>query len=129
MNRLAALMWRSPKIEVRVPEDEAAIARLLRRLYAGGRISLPQNCLERSLLAYRLLSELNADPILVVALSAKERATHGHAWVVVDDSPVAEPADALTAMTPVVAFGRRGAVLPFSTPPESPGGAPWQVQH
>jgi Transglutaminase-like superfamily len=108
--RLARLMWRDPRSAGRDPALEDEVVAVVERVYAHGRIPRRHNCLERSLLAYRYLSEINAAPVLVVGL-ANERTAHGHAWVLVDGEPIAEPEHVLAEMTPILSFGRRGTVL------------------
>jgi Transglutaminase-like superfamily len=103
-------MWRDPRSIVRDPALEDEVVAVVERVYAHGRIPRRHNCLERSLLAYRYLSEINAAPVLVVGL-ASERPARGHAWVLVDGQPVAESEHALAEMTPILAFGPGGAVL------------------
>jgi hypothetical protein len=108
--RLARLMWRDPRSTGRDPALENEVVAIVDRVYAHGRIPRRHNCLERSLLAYRYLSEINAAPVLVIGL-AKVRPARGHAWVLVDGEPIAEPEHALAEMTPILSFGSGGAVL------------------
>lgn len=83
---------------------------MVQRVYAQGRLPRRHNCLERSLLMYRFLAELRADPVLVVGLTNAGR-TRGHAWVLVDGIPVGEREETLEEMTPVLAFGAGGKLL------------------
>ncbi|MGH3050965.1 MAG: lasso peptide biosynthesis B2 protein, partial [Gaiellaceae bacterium] len=46
------------------------------------------NCLERSLLAYRFLGMTGSNPRLVVGFESGARGIAGHAWVVVDGTPL-----------------------------------------
>lgn len=59
------------------PARVAAIDRLARE---GGRLVIPSNCLERSLLLYRLLSEAGAEPSLVVGVR-RTTGVEAHAWI------------------------------------------------
>jgi hypothetical protein len=108
--RLARLMWRDPWSAGRDRALEEEVVAVVERMYAQGRVPRRHNCLERSLLAYRYLSEINAAPVLVVGL-ANKRLAHGHAWVLVDGEPIAEPEHVLAEMTPILSFGPGGAVL------------------
>jgi hypothetical protein len=69
------------------------------------------DCLQRSLLLYRLLSAAGADPELVVGFRAQDGKIIGHAWVLVDDVSIVEPQSDLVRFSPVLRFGARGALL------------------
>jgi hypothetical protein len=74
------------------------------------------NCLERSLVAYRFLAGVNADPWLVVGIGSDGRApVQGHAWVVVDGHPVGESVERLRDFACVVAFRPDGSVEDATT--------------
>ena len=70
-----------------------------------------RDCLQRSLLLYRLLSAVGADPELVVGLREQDGKIIGHAWVLVDDVSLVEPESDLARFSPVLRFGARGALL------------------
>jgi Transglutaminase-like superfamily len=70
-----------------------------------------RDCLQRSLLLYRLLSALGADPELVVGLREQDGKIIGHAWVLVDGKSLVEPESDLVRFSPVLRFGARGALL------------------
>jgi len=75
------------------------------------------NCLERSLLAYRFLTLANADPRLVVGVRSGESGIFGHAWVTLDGEPIHESPAAISQFARVVEFSPEGA---FSgSPPEA----------
>jgi Transglutaminase-like superfamily len=104
--RLAELMWRdgmgSP--------SEAGVERVVRLASLAGRFgSLPRrdNCLEHSLILYRYLSMLNADPHLVAAVQRRDGDMQGHVWVTVDGVPVG--AEDVSTFTPVLELGRGGS--------------------
>ena len=101
---LVRLMARDPR-GVRSPARERLVARVAGRLY---RRRQPGTCLERSLLAYRYLSRANADPRLVIGVRRNDRSVIGHAWVLVDGSPLYESAETLDSFVPVVAFSSDG---------------------
>jgi hypothetical protein len=73
------------------------------------------DCLHRSLLLYRELSRSGADPTLVVGFRQADGRMEGHAWVLADGGPVAEPTGSVEAFTPALEFGREG-VLRTSAP-------------
>ena len=102
--RLVRLMWRPPRAAVRHPQRELRTARLVRGLCrtSGG------NCLERSLILYRHLSRLNADPCLVLGMG-KQGAFLGHVWVTVDGQPLLDSPETLREYAEVVRFGAGGA--------------------
>lgn len=96
-----------------VPRDRLAERRLtanVLRLSKLLRIS-DRDCLQRSLLLYRLLSAAGADPELVVGLREQDGKIIGHAWVLVDDMSTVEPESDLVRFSPVLRFGARGALL------------------
>jgi hypothetical protein len=70
-----------------------------------------RDCLQRSLLLYRLLSAAGADPELVVGLREYDGKIIGHAWVLVDGKSPVEPESALLRFSPVLRFGAQGALL------------------
>ncbi len=70
------------------------------------------NCLDRSLLAYRFLGMTGSDPKLVVGFESGTEGVAGHAWVVVDGTPLYGDA-AGARFSELVAFGRHGAMERF----------------
>ena len=72
-----------------------------------------RDCLQRSLLLYRLLSAVGSDPEFVVGLREQDGKIIGHAWVLVDDMSIVEPESDLVRFSPVLRFGARGALLPL----------------
>ncbi len=79
----------------------ACVIRLCRWLGA-----IDRNCLRRSVLLYRELSRLGADPILNIGFKRSEAGLEGHAWVVVDGRAVAEPDPSGRGFDVGYAFGR-----------------------
>jgi hypothetical protein len=70
-----------------------------------------RDCLQRSLLLYRLLSAVGSDPEFVVGLREQDGKIVGHAWVIVDGKSLVEPESDLVRFSPVLRFGARGALL------------------
>jgi Transglutaminase-like superfamily len=106
---LARWAWCSAA-RARDPEIERRLAAYVRRLsYLAGLAD--RDCLQRSLLLYRLLSRAGADPKLVIGLEPRE-GFRGHAWVVVDGYCVTESPAELIRFAPILAFGMQGALLP-----------------
>jgi hypothetical protein len=60
------------------------------RVAAHVRLDGQDNCLERSLVAYRFLGRAGASPQLVIGVARDERGVRGHAWVTVDGRPIGE---------------------------------------
>ncbi len=113
IRQLARLMRRAPTapagrdaaLEERIVTFARWGARLM-RWKSGG------NCLERGLIAYRFLGAAGAGPTLVVGLSRADKGgIIGHAWVIVDGTPVGESVSALSEYTPVFAFAGDGTLL------------------
>ena len=102
---LARLMWR----DGRGSPGSAEVDRIVRLAGLAARFRpLPRgdNCLERSLIAYRYLSAANLEPHLVVAVRQEEKRVHGHVWVALCGEPV--PAEDVSTFTPVLELGRSG---------------------
>lgn len=104
---LARLMWRDP-VQARRPDRDVRIATLTRLVPRLPTLGLRDNCLERSLVAYRLLSAAGAGPRLVVAVGRDGGALQGHVWVTVDGRPVHEGERSLAGFVPTVVFGPAG---------------------
>jgi hypothetical protein len=109
LRSLVRLMWLDGRVQ-RSAHREHAIAQFSERL-TRRRPSFHGNCLERSLLAYRYLAETNADPRLVIAVSAREDGVVGHAWVTVDDRPVHDSDADVGEFAPIAEFGTGGLVV------------------
>lgn len=88
LDRLVPLVA-APRRRARDPGREALIARV------GGRLwrSSEGPCLERSLAVHRQLGLAGAEPRLAIGVAKDGPAVVGHAWVVLDDRPLLEPAD------------------------------------
>jgi hypothetical protein len=88
----------------------ATVFRLSQLIALGDR-----DCLQRSLLLYRVLSRAGAHPTLVVGFQRSNGQILGHAWVTVDGRPVLEPEVNLARFAPALSFGFEGApLLPLS---------------
>ena len=103
---LVRLMSRTGS-EERSAEKEKQIVRSARRVY---RLRRPGSCLERSLLAYRYLSNTNAEPQLVIGVRRDDRDVLAHAWVLVDGSPLYESSATLEPFVSVVEFAPDGHI-------------------
>lgn len=107
---LARWAWRPPAGQ-RNREAERRLAGNVLRLRQL--IGLPdRDCLQRSLLLYRVLSRAGANPKLVVGFHRLNGQITGHAWVLVDGHPVLESKDALRQFSSAMAFGAAGEILP-----------------
>ena len=74
----------------------------------AGRFVISENCLERSLVLYRFLAEVGANPRLVMGVRLSDTGTDGHVWIEVDGEPFADSTTARYAR--VLALGAGGAV-------------------
>jgi hypothetical protein len=92
----------------RRPEREARASELASLLYRSSRPGLGDNCLERSLITYRYLARLGAEPSLVVALAKGEANVIGHVWVTVDGVPVHDAPDFVAQYVPILQFDASG---------------------
>jgi hypothetical protein len=95
------------------PRDRLAERRLTANVLRLSKLlrMADRDCLQRSLLLYRLLSAAGADPELVVGFREQDGKLIGHAWVLVDGTSLVEPESDLTRFSPLLRFGARGAVL------------------
>jgi hypothetical protein len=115
LKHLVPLPWLAKRTwcETTGPRDRVAERRVtanVLRLSKLLRIA-DRDCLQRSLLLYRLLSAVGADPELVVGLREQDGKIIGHAWVLVDDMSIVDPESDLARFSPVLRFGARGALV------------------
>jgi Transglutaminase-like superfamily len=106
---LARWAW-CPPVGPRDREAERRLAASVSRLsqLAG----LPdRDCLQRSLLLYRVLSRAGAEPTLVVGFDRINGRVLGHAWVIMDGHAVIERETDLLRFSPTFSFGSRGTLL------------------
>lgn len=110
LTQLARWAWCAPA-GPRDRETERRLAASVMRL--SQLTGLPdRDCLQRSLLLYRVLSRAGADPKLVVGFQRVNRQVLGHAWVTVDGRPVFEAEADLLRFVPALAFGMQGTLIP-----------------
>jgi hypothetical protein len=104
LQRLAEVM----REEGQGPRDPVSERQIVALSSVLARLRPPRfrdNCLERSLLAYRFLGRANADPRLVVGVRIGENGILGHAWVTLDGEPIHESTAAISEFSEVVEFG------------------------
>jgi hypothetical protein len=105
---LARWAWQAPRGASSPDQVRQAVARVWR---TQGLANLgDRDCLQRSLLLYRELSRLGADPTLMIGFRQAAQQTHGHAWVVARDALGLEPPD-VTQFMPAFGFGRHGELV------------------
>jgi hypothetical protein len=94
--------------------DREAERQLLARVLRVSRLTrwADRDCLQRSLLLYRVLSRGGADPTLVVGFHRMNGRVRGHAWVTVDGHAIVESEAELHAFSAALRFGLRGELLP-----------------
>jgi hypothetical protein len=110
---LARLMWWPPAAPVNSRDRAQRVALVKELMATGGRLLLSTNCLERSLVVYRLLSRVDADPHLVLGVRKTGGGVAGHAWVQLDGEALGERNAG--DFDPIVAFGPDGVAC------QSPG--------
>jgi hypothetical protein len=99
----------------RRPQQERRIAHLVNRVGGLWGFGRAPTCLERSLVLYRLLSEVNASPRLMIGVAAGAWAVEGHAWVVVDGRPIGDSEDVVRQYSVVTGFEADGQVMPATS--------------
>jgi hypothetical protein len=111
--RLAQLMWTPSRRAERDRAREERIVTLAEALCGPHGDRVLDNCLERSLVSYRFLSQAGAEPELAfgVARSSNDP-VRGHAWVMLDGEPVHDSALALDRFEELGAFGQGGVLSP-----------------
>jgi hypothetical protein len=116
LKHLVPLKWLVPQVWCAAvgPRDREAEWRLTSIVLRLSRLTgLPdRDCLQRSLLLYRVLSHMGAQPTLVVGFQRTNGHLRGHAWVTVDGRSVVEPEAELVGFSPALRFGLRGELLP-----------------
>jgi hypothetical protein len=112
---LTRLMWS----DGHDPRDSSDRARRLLEtrdiIGRGGRVLVSSNCLERSLVLYRLFSRAGANPRLVLGTAVEKSAVLGHAWVELNGVPVGE--SERDRYTSLIAFGPHGRFEAYSDLP------------
>ncbi|PYR38106.1 MAG: lasso peptide biosynthesis B2 protein [Acidobacteria bacterium] len=103
LSTLVSVMALPRRFLERRPLREKRVASLAHRVSGLGARS-PANCLERSLLAYRFLSEMGAGPRLVLGVRKQGATVEGHAWVEVDGRAMGEPAPQDLGYAPTTSF-------------------------
>lgn len=106
LRALAKLAWRAPRGAANALGERDTVARVIRAVNLLGWTD--RDCLQRSLLLYRLLSEIGRDPMLMIGLQKDGSTTRGHAWVTTDGHVVGEPASHVARYVPFCGFGRYG---------------------
>ena len=116
LERLAQWAWKgeseangsaSPSRPPRRPSEEARIIACIVRLHQllGEE---DDDCVPRSLVLYRELSRLGADPRLCVGFRSTEAGVLGHAWVEVDGKVVGETDPRVAGFNKQLTFGDGG---------------------
>jgi hypothetical protein len=105
---LARWAWQAPRGASNPDQVRQAVARVWR---TQGLANLgDRDCLQRSLLLYRELSKLGADPTLMIGFRQGAQRTQGHAWVVADGATALDAPD-VTQFVPAFGFGRQGQLV------------------
>jgi hypothetical protein len=108
LQRLVRLAWRPPADRRDHEAERRLVASVLRLSeFVGLR---DRDCLQRSLLVYRLLSRAGAEPLLVIGFRRKDGRLLGHTWVIVDDRAIFESEADLITFSPAISFGSQGAL-------------------
>lgn len=110
LNALTRMMWSENGTGIDPVQRELRMHRVNRILSMAGRMLISSNCLERSLVLYRLFSRAGAEPVLVLGTAADQTSLDGHVWVELDGVAVGEPNRA--RYTSVVSFTRQGRACP-----------------
>jgi hypothetical protein len=121
---LVRTLWMPARVEVRDLALERDVVSLVRVLFRMRKVVADDNCLERSLVTYRFLLKLNAEPQLVVAMREGDAEPRGHVWVVVDGEPVRESPDLLRELVPIMVFDARGSLAEVPAPAGLPEADP-----
>jgi len=104
LETLARIMWSEREARSEVDADKIFT---LSHLLTQRPPRSTERCYERSLIAYRFLSQRGADPRLVAAVKKEGGSIAGHAWVTVGGTALGE-SGAVADFVPVVVYGRGG---------------------
>jgi len=110
LQRLARMTWREPARIASPQQYEQAAARVAKVRRLLGRID--DDCLQTSLLLFRELSRLGADPTVAIGFRRSDGRVAGHAWVTVNGHPVGDTRQPSAEFTLACRFGRFGSVIP-----------------
>ena len=114
--QLARLAWKPARRERDPLAERRVIVAVTKIRQWFGRDA---DCLQASLVLYRELSRLGADPVLAVGFRGQVGGVEGHAWVSVDGHTVFNESQDRPFMAALL-FGQGGAVL-GSDPPHVQG--------
>jgi hypothetical protein len=106
--RLVRFAHLEPRRDSRDPEREAKVIAIAEWLFKVRQEGSRDNCLERSLVSFRFLGRLDAQPELVVGVSSEGDTTIGHVWVTIDGRPVHDDVTSVASYDQVVVFGSDG---------------------
>jgi len=120
---LARFAWRETMVAQREDSQVRAVARVVKVRTLLRRWD--RDCVQTSLLMYRELSRVGADPMLAIGFRRSKKRLEGHAWVIVGGVAVADTAPSNAEFTPACFFGRCGAVARVRPLTDSSGSA-WQ---
>jgi hypothetical protein len=115
LKHLVPLKWLArwawvPATALRDRAAERKLAATVARL--SQLVGLPdRDCLQRSLILYRVLSRAGADPRLVIGFHRADNRVVGHAWVLVDGNAMIEPNADLLKFSPTLVFGAHGELV------------------
>lgn len=112
---LTRLMWTDTR-RTAERRNEDFVVRLSRKLTTDRPFLRRDNCLDRSLIAYRFLSRLGADPKIFLGIKENEGKIEGHAWVLVNGHPIHDEPRRLTDFVVLAAFGNQGRSLQIKLP-------------
>jgi len=90
---LATWMVTAPRHTSSSSTRDERVARVRQIFSNGGRLLVSSNCLERSLVMYRLLAREGADVALVLGVRHNESNLAGHAWCEMNGMPLGERHD------------------------------------
>jgi Transglutaminase-like superfamily len=107
LQSLTRLMWNGHS-RPRDRQREETIVGLSGRLTRHRPLPGRDNCLERSLLAYRFLSAAGAEPKFIVGIKRTQKNVEGHVWVLLDGRPIHDDDAALADFVPLAEFGAGG---------------------
>jgi alkylation response protein AidB-like acyl-CoA dehydrogenase len=113
--RLVQLVAPRRRNTTRNAAREEEVVALTRALYRRDR-QTRDKCLERSLVTYRFLARLGAEPSLYVGMTRGHDGISGHVWTSLDEEPVHDSPELLAHLVPVLAFGPRAEARGMTEP-------------
>ena len=110
IRRVVALAGNAPRGSAPGLPPQERIVELAALVCRPRLLRTSDNCLDRTLVAYRYLLAAGASPSVVIGLGRAEDVVHGHAWLMLDGRALGEGHETLADFTELVRFAADGSI-------------------